>query len=78
MQLLAKLAGNYGMDDEILKQLKENQVLLEKTYKTVERLKKYFMWTLIITVITVILPIIGLMFLLPTLMGSLGGGILGL
>ena len=78
MQLLAKLAGNYGMDDEILKQLKENQVLLEKTYKTVERLKKYFMWTLIITVITVILPIIGLMLLLPTLMGSLGGGILGL
>ena len=60
------------MDEQILKQLKENQVLLEKTYKTVERLKKYFLWTLIITVLTVVLPAIGLMFLLPRLMGSLG------
>ncbi len=60
------------MDEEILKQLKENQVLLEKTYKTVNRLKQYFLITLIITLITVVLPVIGLMFLLPQLMGSLG------
>ena len=66
------------MDEQILKQLQENQILLEKTYKTVERLKKYFMWTLIITVLTIVLPMIGLMFVLPKYMDTLTGGLNGL
>ncbi len=67
------------MDDTLLQQqLQEHKTLLEKIYKSVEKTRKYFLWTLIITLVTVVLPLIGLAFLLPKYMSMLGGGLYGL
>ena len=54
----------------------ENRLIeLEKkvdaTYRSSEKLRKYFLWTLIITVVTVVLPLLVIPFLLPAFFASM-------
>lgn len=58
-------------------QLAEQNVKIDAVYKSSERLRKYFMWTLIITVATIVLPLIGLAFVVPYYLSSLQGAIPG-
>jgi len=53
------------MDEEIKKRLDAQDELLGKIYKSAESTRKYFMWTLIISVAVIILPLIGLAFVIP-------------
>jgi hypothetical protein len=53
------------MDQEILKKLEEQEAKIDAIYKSVEKTRKYFLWTLIVTVITVVLPLIGLVVAIP-------------
>lgn len=59
--------------DEILKKLEEQQTKIDAMYVSVEKLRKYFLWTLIITGVTIVLPIIALMFILPSAISALSG-----
>lgn len=65
------------MEDTIKRQLDEQDELLRRIYISVEKTRKYFMWTLIITVVIFIFPLIGLVFVLPkflsTYTSALGG-----
>jgi hypothetical protein len=53
------------MDQEILKKLEEQDGKLEAIYKSIERMRKYFLWTLIVTIATIVLPLIALIAILP-------------
>jgi CHASE3 domain sensor protein len=53
------------MEEEILKKIEEQEKKLEEIYHSVERTRKYFLWTLIVTVALIILPLLGLMFVIP-------------
>jgi hypothetical protein len=53
------------MPDEILAKLEAQEKKLDDIHRSVEKLRKYFQWTLIITVLTVVLPIIGLIVIIP-------------
>ncbi|MDD2807864.1 MAG: hypothetical protein PHW95_05105 [Patescibacteria group bacterium] len=66
------------MDQEILNRLNAHDEKLEAIYTSVEKTRKYFLWTLIVTIVTVVLPLIALMFVLPTYLQTLGGGTLGI
>ncbi|EKD58244.1 MAG: hypothetical protein ACD_56C00167G0012 [uncultured bacterium] len=57
--------------EEILKKLEEQQIKIDAMYASVEKLRKYFLWTLIITVGTIVLPIIGMMIILPSIISTL-------
>ena len=65
------------MEQEILNRLQTQEELLQKVYASVEKTRKYFMWTLIATAVMFILPLIGLMFVIPsffnTMRSSYGG-----
>jgi len=65
------------MDEEIKKRLDAQDELLEKIYISSEKMRKYFLWTLIISVVLFVLPLIGLMFAIPQFLSiytsSLGG-----
>ena len=63
------------MDDELLKKIEEQDKKLDAIYKSMERMRKYFLWTLIITAAAIILPLIGLAFALPSFMTNYVGGI---
>lgn len=43
---------------------------IDAIYISTEKTRKYFMWTLIITVAAVVLPIIGLLFAIPSFMSQ--------
>lgn len=57
---------------------KDIQDKLDAIYKSVEQTRKYFMWTLILSLIFFILPIIGLAIIIPMFwdaltLGNIGG-----
>jgi uncharacterized membrane protein len=66
-------------DEQVLELLRENQRLLEATYRSAEKTRKYILWTGIITIVTFVLPLIALMIYLPSFIStyteSLGGGL---
>ena len=66
------------MDAEILKKFEEQDQKLEQIYQSVEKMKKYFLWTLIISVAVIILPLIGLIFVIPQFLNLYSGANLGL
>ena len=56
------------MEQEILKKLEEQEQKIDAIFKSVERTRKYFLWTLIISIVVLVLPLVGVLFLLPTLL----------
>ena len=60
------------MEKEILDRLAVQEEFLQRIYVSVEKTRKYFMWTLISSVLLFVLPLIGIMFAAPMLMSSLG------
>ncbi len=65
------------MEEEIKRRLDVQGELLEKIYISTEKTRKYFLWTLIVSLIVFILPLIGLVFVLPSFLSmytsTLGG-----
>jgi len=66
------------MEEEILKKIEAQDKKLEEIYSSVEKIRKYFLWTLIITVVMIVLPLIGLLFIIPQFLSALSGSGLGL
>ncbi len=59
------------MEDEVLKKIEQQQVKIDAIYVSVEKLRKYFMWTLIITAVTVLLPLVAILVILPSLISGI-------
>ena len=67
------------MDEEqILQKLSELEEKLDNVYKSTERTRKYILWMFIISIVVVVLPLVGLIFVIPQFLslysdlGSLG------
>ena len=60
------------MEQELIKKIDELAEKTEKTYQSVEKMRKLFLWTLIITAAVVVLPLIGLMFVIPDFLSLYG------
>jgi hypothetical protein len=54
------------MQPEISQQIKQLEEKIEAVYKSVEKTRKYFLWTMIITVVAFVLPLIILAFVIPS------------
>lgn len=64
------------MEQEIKNKLEEQDKKLDAIFKSVEKTRKYFLVIIWITVIAVVLPIVGLLFAIPSFLdtySSLGG-----
>ncbi|HZX50393.1 MAG TPA: hypothetical protein VFE94_04625 [Candidatus Paceibacterota bacterium] len=67
------------MDEQhILQKLEEQEKKLEAIYRSVEKTRKYFLWTLIITAVVFLLPLLGLLFLIPKVLSLYATGLEGL
>jgi len=66
------------MEEEILKKIEAQDKKLEEIYNSIEKMRKYFLWTLIITVAVIILPLIGILLIVPSFLNTLSGNNLGL
>ena len=65
------------MEQEILKKLEEQDKKLEAIYQSSEKMRKYFFWTLIISILVIVLPLMGLFFVLPSFLGMYQGNVGG-
>jgi len=58
------------MEQEILQKLDLLEKKLEENVKISRQMRKYFLWTLIISVAVIVLPLFGLLFIIPQLISS--------
>ncbi|MES2436410.1 MAG: hypothetical protein V4519_00180 [Patescibacteria group bacterium] len=54
------------MSPEVQKILEDQQKKIDAIYVSVEKTRKYFFWTLIITVVLFVLPLIAMAFAIPS------------
>ncbi len=59
------------MEEIILQKIETQDQKLEAIYRSVEKTRKYFLWTLIITIVTLVLPLVGLVFAIPLFLETL-------
>lgn len=52
-------------EEQILEMLSRSQEMLQKTYESAEKTRKYFLYTTIITILMIVLPLIGLLLIIP-------------
>ena len=53
------------MENEILAKIQEQDKKLDDIYRSIEKMRKYFLWTLIVTIATIVLPLIALVAIIP-------------
>ena len=58
------------MNEDLQKRIEEQGVKIDAIYKSVEKTRKYFLTIIWITVIAVVLPIIGLVFAIPSFLNT--------
>lgn len=58
------------MEQEILNRLQAQEELLQKVYISTEKTRKYFLWTFYMTLAFFVLPLVGLMFVIPAFLSS--------
>jgi hypothetical protein len=58
------------MQPDIQKQIEELERKIDEIYVSVEKTRKYFFWTMIITLVVVVLPLIGFMFVIPSFLSN--------
>ncbi len=63
------------MEEEILKKIEKQDKKLEEIYRSVEKTRKYFLWTLIITLVVLVLPLVGLLLIIPRILSIYTGGL---
>jgi hypothetical protein len=65
------------MDELILKKLEEQEKKMDAVYVSVEKTRRYFLWTLILSLAFFFLPLIGIAFAIPLFLDTLSayGGI---
>ena len=61
------------MEQEIVTRLREQEELLQKVYISTEKTRKYFMWTLVASIVLFVLPLMGLMFAVSAFLSTIGG-----
>lgn len=66
------------MEQELISRLDEQDRKLSEIKDSVEKTRRYFLWTLIATAVTVLLPLLALVFLVPWLLGTLSSSFGGL
>lgn len=58
------------MQPDTQKQIEELSRKIDEIYVSVEKTRKYFLWTMIITLAVIILPLIVLAFVIPSFISS--------
>ncbi|MFH1392526.1 MAG: hypothetical protein ABIG90_02500 [bacterium] len=69
---------NNTMEEETKKRLDAQDELLKKIYKSVEKTRKYFLWTFIVSLALFVLPLLGLLLFMPKFLSIYNSGLGGL
>ena len=64
--------------ENIEKKIIELEEKVDRVYESVEKTRKYFLWTMIISVAVIIIPLIIMMFVLPSFISNYTSSLSGL
>lgn len=59
------------MEEELLKKLEEQDKKIDAIYVSVEKTRKYILWTVIGTLVAFVLPLIALAFVIPWFLNTM-------
>lgn len=62
---ISKKVNKKYMDIELKERLDQQDIKMESIFKSVEKTRKYFLWTLIATIVTFVLPLLALIVVIP-------------
>ena len=65
------------MNKDLDEQLAQQQELLSAIYKSTEKTRKYFLWTLILSIVFFVVPLVILLFVLPQFISTLTSSVVG-
>lgn len=60
------------MEQEILQKLEGLERKLEENTKIARQMRRYFLWTLMISLAVIVFPLVGLFFVLPQFISTYG------
>ncbi len=66
------------MDEKLYKKIEDMELKINQIHQTITTTKKMFVWSLVITLLLFIIPLIILIFLLPSMMETIMGSYSGL
>ena len=66
------------MDEEIKKKFEQQSAQLDAISRTLQTMRKYARWRLIITIAVIVLPFIGLIFVIPAFLKAYNFSALGI
>ena len=58
------------MQPDLQNKIAELEKKIDEIYISVEKTRKYFFWTMVITLIVFVLPLIGLLFVIPSFLSN--------
>lgn len=58
------------MEPNIQTKIEELDKKIDAIYVSVEKTRKYFFWTMVVTIVVFIVPLIGLMFVIPSFVSN--------
>ena len=65
------------MEEEVLQKINDQQVKIDKIYKSMEQMRKFFLWMFILSVAFFVIPLIALIFILPPFIDNYLGALSG-
>ena len=66
------------MDQELAARLDAQEKKIDAIHASVEKTRKYFLWTMIGSIVMFVLPLLGLVIAVPWLLSTLSGAYSGL
>ena len=66
------------MEEEILKKIEEQNKKIDAIWVSVEKTRKYFLFTMITSILMFVIPLVGLMIAIPLMLGALSNSMEGL
>lgn len=57
-------------EEQIIEMLKKNEQMMMQVYISAEKTRKYFLWSVVLTVLMFVLPLIGLIIVIPYFLNS--------
>jgi hypothetical protein len=58
------------MDNDIQKRFEVMESKIDAIYVSVEKTRKYFFWTMVLTLVVFIVPLIGMIFVVPSFLSN--------
>lgn len=58
------------MDEQLKERLDRLEMRVNAIFVSVEKTRKYFLWTMIITIVVIVLPLIGMAFVIPNVIST--------